>query len=112
MRSYTYQSKQGLSWRVIGLATVLLALVFEMLVISGWTMYIWPQWLLLIICYWTVRAPNMIPLGVVLLFGLALDVIHANVLGVHAIVLLALVYLVQKFRKRFLLFPVLQQAFL
>ncbi|MGJ3494306.1 Rod shape-determining protein MreD [Piscirickettsia salmonis] len=111
MRSYMHRTERYLSQCLIAFATILLALLLEMLVVSGGLVYFWPQWLLLVVCYWTVRAPDMLPLGGVLLLGLALDVIHANVLGIHAVILLALVYLVRKFHKRFRLFPVLQQAF-
>lgn len=111
MRSYTRRYPYGIAQWLGVAVTLLLALIFEMLVVSGWVVYIWPQWLLLMVCYWTVRSPNLLPLSVIVLLGLLLDIIHVNVLGMHAIVLLVLVYALQKFSKRFRLFPVLQQAF-
>jgi rod shape-determining protein MreD len=69
-----------------------------------------PYWVGLVIIYWTMEVPDPIHLGTAFLLGLFLDLITASLMGLHALSLVVLVYLVRRFRARMRFFPPWQQA--
>ncbi len=69
-----------------------------------------PYWVGLVIIYWAMEVPDPIHLGTAFLLGLFLDLITASLMGLHALSLVVLVYLVRRFRARMRFFPPWQQA--
>ncbi len=69
-----------------------------------------PDWLALVLVFWTVHQPLRVGVGVAFCFGLVLDVQQAGLMGQHALVYTALSYLAIMVHRRLLWFPLGLQA--
>jgi len=69
-----------------------------------------PYWVAMVLIYWTLETQNMISLGLAFLIGLVLDILSGSLMGLHALSLVVMVFLVQRFRFRLRFFPPWQQA--
>ena len=78
--------------------------------LPNWGELLRPYFIALILIYWTVEGGFRFGLGASFLFGLFLDIATASLLGQHALGLVIMVYLVQRFRSRIRFFPMWQQA--
>lgn len=70
-----------------------------------------PDWVALTIIYWLLMAPGRIGLVTAVLLGLCLDTLSGSILGQHALALLTVAYLTQRFALRIRVFPVVQMSF-
>ncbi len=69
-----------------------------------------PYWVALILIYWCLESQALVNLGKAFIIGLLLDLLGGSLLGLHALSLVILVYLVTRFRARLRFFPPWQQA--
>ena len=69
-----------------------------------------PYWVALVLIYWCLETQDLITLGMAFSLGLLLDLLTGSLLGLHALSLVILVYLVTRFRARLRFFPTWQQA--
>ncbi len=69
-----------------------------------------PYWVAMVLIYWTLETQDMISLGLAFLIGLVLDTLSGSLMGLHALSLVVMVFLVQRFRSRLRFFPPWQQA--
>lgn len=69
-----------------------------------------PYWVALIVIYWNLEAGRLRHLGQAFLIGLLLDLVTGTLLGQHALGLVILVFLLERFRARIRFFPPWQQA--
>ncbi|AVO49171.1 rod shape-determining protein MreD [Melaminivora suipulveris] len=88
--------------------SLLLALVLTMLPLGRvlWT----PDWVLLLLVFWSLQQPQRLGLGVAFALGLVIDVQQSALLGQHAIVYALAVFAVQAAARRLLWFGALMQA--
>jgi rod shape-determining protein MreD len=88
--------------------SLLLALLLNFLPTSVWPGV--PDWLALVIVFWSVREPRMVGMGLAFLLGLAMDVADASLLGQHALAYVLAAYGGSALSRRILWFPLGQQA--
>lgn len=69
-----------------------------------------PFWLALVLSYLVVELPERFGVGRAFLLGLAADLLYGALLGEHALRLVILTFLLQRFRARLRFFPPAQQA--
>ncbi len=69
-----------------------------------------PYWVALVLIYWCLETQGLITLGMAFSVGLVLDLLTGSLLGMHALSLVILIYLVTRFRARLRFFPSWQQA--
>jgi len=69
-----------------------------------------PYWLAMVLIYWTLETRDIISLGLAFLVGLVLDILSGSLMGLHALSLVIMVFLVRRFRSRLRFFPPWQQA--
>ena len=69
-----------------------------------------PYWVAMVVIYWSLETQDMISLGLAFLVGLVLDILSGSLMGLHALSLVVMVFLVQRFRSRLRFFPPWQQA--
>jgi rod shape-determining protein MreD len=69
-----------------------------------------PYWVGLVLVYWALEISEMVSLGMAFSFGILLDVLTGSLMGMHALSLVVMIYLVQRFRPRLRFFPPWQQA--
>lgn len=91
----------------IGLS-LLLALLLNFLPTAAWRGV--PDWLALLIVFWSVREPRRVGMGLAFLFGVAMDVADASLLGQHALAYVLVAYGASSLSRRILWFPLGQQA--
>ena len=69
-----------------------------------------PYWVALVVIYWSLETQDTISLGMAFITGIILDILSASLMGLHALSLVVMVFLVQHFRSRLRFFPPWQQA--
>lgn len=69
-----------------------------------------PDWLLLILIYWSMALPNRVSVGVAGLAGLILDILYGTALGVHSFALAIPIYLACANYQRLRNYSMIQQA--
>ena len=69
-----------------------------------------PDWVAVVLLYWSLMAPRHFSLLTALWMGIALDTLSGALLGQNALALLVVVYLAEKFHLRLRVFPISQLA--
>ena len=69
-----------------------------------------PYWLAMVLIYWSLETHDMVSLGLAFLIVLVLDILSGSLMGLHALSLVIMVFLVRRFRSRLRFFPPWQQA--
>lgn len=90
--------------------SLVVALLLTILPLPAWLAVIWPYWVALVMIYWCLETQGRIGLGMAFVFGLLLDLFTGSLLGLHALSLVIIVYLVTRFRARLRFFPPWQLA--
>lgn len=91
-------------------SSFILALIISILPLPNWINLIAPQWLLIVVIYWVLALPHRINLGIAWLLGLLQDGLYGSLLGEHALAMIVVAYLVDRFHRQIRMFPILQQA--
>ena len=86
------------------------ALLLTILPLPAWLQAMWPYWVALVLIYWCLETQDMISIGLAFFCGIVLDLFTGSLLGLHALSLTIIVYLVVRFRARLRFFPPWQQA--
>ncbi len=89
----------------------LIAFILTLLPMPGWAIWLRPAWILMILIYWTIAAPERVNVGIACIVGIFLDVLEGTLLGEHALALIVVIYLVTRMVSRLRMFPLLQQGF-
>lgn len=90
--------------------SLVVALLLTIVPLPSWLAAIWPYWVALVMIYWCLETQGRIGLGMAFVFGLVLDLFTGSLLGLHALSLVIIVYLVTRFRARLRFFPPWQLA--
>lgn len=69
-----------------------------------------PYWVAMFVIYWSIEAPGMMTMGLAFTVGILLDFLTGTLLGQHALGLVIMTYIVQRFRLRLRFFRLWQQA--
>jgi rod shape-determining protein MreD len=69
-----------------------------------------PDWLALVLCFWSVREYRKVGMGVAFMFGIAMDVGQGSLMGQHALAYVLIAYLASSLSRRILWFPITEQA--
>lgn len=88
--------------------TLFVALVLNFLPTSDWPWM--PDWVALIVVFWSIREPRRVGMGSGFVLGLAMDVADASLMGQHALAYVLVSYAASALSRRILWFPVGQQA--
>ncbi|NHC06569.1 rod shape-determining protein MreD [Azonexus fungiphilus] len=84
------------------------ALLCNLLPTSHWPGI--PDWVALVLCFWSVRESRRVGMGWAFILGLAMDVADGAVLGQHCVAYVLLAYVTAAQSRRILWFPLAQQA--
>jgi rod shape-determining protein MreD len=90
--------------------TLVVALLLNLLPLSGTALVLRPDFLALVLLYWCIQAPRYVGVGIAWFMGLMMDVGDATVFGQHALAYAFLAYAAEYLRRRVLRFPLWQQA--
>ena len=95
----------------VTLATFLLAIVLSQVPLSVQLQWYRPDWILLVLMFWLMWAPNRVGLLYAFSICVLLDLSRGSTLGIGAFSLTLIAYLVQLSYRRLRVLPVSQQAF-
>lgn len=98
------------SQNLLFVATMVAALVLQLLPLPAGIAPLKPYWLALVLIYWAVETPDRVGIGIAFVLGLLGDIIAGNLLGEQALRLVALAFIVLRFRARLRFFPMWQQT--
>ena len=90
------------------LLSLLIALFLNFLPTAAWPWM--PDWLALVLVFWSVRESRHVGMGSAFLLGLAMDVADASLMGQHSLAYVIATYLAGLLSRRILWFPLIQQA--
>ena len=96
--------------RSLILLTIMAAILLSLLPVPEVLSPFKPYWVAMVLIYWSLETHDMISLGLAFLIGLILDALSGSLMGLHALSLVVMVFLVQRFRSRLRFFPPWQQA--
>lgn len=102
--------KPGRESRSLILLTVLTAILLTLIPLPDVLAQFKPYWVALVVIYWSLETKEVISLGLAFLIGIVLDILSGSLMGLHALSLVVMVFLVQHFRSRLRFFPPWQQA--
>ncbi len=89
---------------------LIMALLLTLLPLPDAAGPIRPYWVGLVLVYWALEVKEMVSLGMAFVVGIVLDTLTGSLMGMHALSLVIMIYLVQRFRARLRFFPPWQQA--
>jgi rod shape-determining protein MreD len=69
-----------------------------------------PDWVVLVMIYWSLMTPGRLGLFSAFFLGLLLDTLSGALLGQHALALLVVSYVVQRFHLQIRVFPIWQMS--
>lgn len=92
------------------LMTLVVAVILTVLPVSDLLRPIWPHWVALVMIYWVLEGNRLRHLGEAFVLGLVVDVVSGSLLGQHALSLLIISFLLERFRNPLRFFPPWQQA--
>jgi rod shape-determining protein MreD len=90
--------------------TVMTAILLTLIPLPAVVAPFKPYWVALVMIYWSLETQDTISLGMAFLTGIVLDILSGSLMGLHALSLVIMVFLVQHFRSRLRFFPPWQQA--
>jgi rod shape-determining protein MreD len=90
--------------------TLALALIGNLLPVSGIALALKPDFVALMLLYWCIQEPRYVGVGLAWWVGLLMDVGDGTLFGQHALAYAFLAYAAEYFRRRVLRFPLWQQA--
>ncbi len=67
-----------------------------------------PDWVPLVLIYWTMMLPQSYSVGIAWIVGLVLDVAQGTLLGQHALALVVIIFLTSRFHLLMRVFPMSQ----
>ncbi len=73
-------------------------------------LYYRPEWLALVLAYWTINHPERVGIGIAWIAGIMVDALTGSLFGLHALGLALVAYLVLRMRLRLRLFTIFQQT--
>ena len=94
----------------IGILTIIAAFMLAMMPLPGWATEFRPDWVTLVLIYWTMALPSSIGVTIAWCAGLMLDVSHGALLGQHALGLVLVIYVIHSQHQRLRVASLLQQG--
>ncbi|AWL10797.1 Rod shape-determining protein [Saliniradius amylolyticus] len=90
--------------------SILVALMLQIMPMPLWADVLRPDWVILVLGYWTLALPERVNVGVAFFTGLVLDILLGTVLGIHALALSVVVFSLAANYQRLRNYSVWQQA--
>lgn len=91
-------------------ASLLLALMLTIVPLPEWGQRLRPEWVVMVLVYWSMALPRRVGVGIGWLLGLLVDVLQGTLLGQNALGCAIAAYLAIRFHQRIRVHPLWQQA--
>lgn len=96
----------------LGIVTVLISFILAIIPLPDWIIEFRPEWVTLVLIYWTITSPSKVGVTVAWCAGLLLDVSYGTLMGQHAIGMVLVIYIIHQQHQRLRVASLLQQALL
>ncbi len=94
----------------IGLITIICAFMLAIMPLPDWAIVYRPDWVTLVLIYWSMTLPSRIGVTMAWFAGLLLDVSYGTLMGQHAVGLVLVIYVIHLQHQRLRMASLLQQA--
>lgn len=95
---------------IVYVLSLVLAMMLRVAHLPDFIKYFNPDWVLLVLIYWSLAAPEKVGIFNAWFVGLFVDVLTGSLLGQHALAYAVVNFLCLKLHKRLRRFPMFQQA--
>lgn len=95
---------------LVVIVSFVIAAIFEVIALPDSVAHLRPEWLVLTLLYWLLRHPEKVGIAVAVVVGLVMDVMLGTYLGIHALSVSLVAYLVLTMHQRLKMFPIVQQS--
>ncbi len=92
------------------LITLIVALLLTIIPLPEWARPFRPQWYTLTLIYWVMALPQRVGVGSGWLLGTIVDLLTESLLGLHALGLSIIAFIVIKLHRRIRVYPLWQQS--
>jgi rod shape-determining protein MreD len=92
------------------LLSIIIALVLQIMPMPNIADMYRPDWVLLVLSYWTLALPNRVNIGFAFFIGLVLDILLGTSMGVHSLAMCICIYVLAANYQRLRNYSVWQQA--
>ena len=93
------------------IGSIILAIILTMVPLPSALDPFRPDWVPLVLIYWTMMLPQSYSVGIAWIVGLVLDVAQGTLLGQHALALVVIIFLTSRFHLLMRVFPMSQLTF-
>lgn len=90
--------------------SIIAALVLQIMPMPPMADQFRPDWVLLVLCYWTLALPNRVNVGVGFLVGLVMDILLGTSLGIHSFAICVCLFVLAANYQRLRNYSVWQQS--
>ena len=90
--------------------SIVIALVLQIMPMPAMADLYRPDWVLLVLSYWTLALPNRVNVGVAFFTGLILDILLGTSIGIHSFAMCLCIYVLASNHKRLRNYSVWQQS--
>ena len=94
----------------VSIGSFIVAILLTIMPIPIWAEPYRPEWILLMVIYWSMSTPRLISIGSAWGIGLLVDVLRGALLGQHALGFALTAYISLRFHQRVRIYPLHQQA--
>ena len=100
------------SWSeaLLPLGTLIIALLLSILPLPEVIVSFRPDWVAIVLIYWSLFKPGRFGFLTAFWLGLVLDTLYGSLLGQHALALLTVTYVTRHFHLRIRVFPIWQMS--
>ena len=92
------------------IVSFIIAFILLMIPLPNWAQLFRPEWVAIVVIYWSMALPKRVSVGVSWFAGLIVDVIRGSLLGQHALALAVVSFLTIHLHQRIRVYPLWQQA--
>ena len=92
------------------IVSFIVAFTLLMVPLPNWAQLFRPEWVAIVVIYWSMALPKRVSVGVSWFAGLIVDVIRGSLLGQHALALAIVSFLTIHLHQRIRVYPLWQQA--
>ena len=102
------QKKTNATWVII--LSFFIASLLAIVPFPAWAMNYRPEWIPMVMIYWSMALPYRIGIGWAFVLGLFLDILEGSILGLNAMALVIIAYVTLSVHQRLRMFSSVQQA--
>ncbi|MBS99603.1 MAG: rod shape-determining protein MreD [Oceanospirillaceae bacterium] len=95
---------------LIILGTFIVGLVLSQIPMPDILTWARPEWVVLVLIYWVMALPERVSVGSAFILGLIMDLVRGSVMGLNALAMTIIAFLVLMLYKRMRMFPLWQQS--